>query len=102
MVSTVLINGLMGWVAVIVFCSSITDMEAALGSSTGYPFIEVFYMATGSKALTTFMVIIFILLVICAAISNLATASRQLFAFARDDGLPFPRFFSKVRCLEVL
>ncbi|KAJ9660474.1 hypothetical protein H2201_006896 [Coniosporium apollinis] len=96
MVSTVTLNGVMGFVAVITFCFCITDLDAALASSTGYPFIEVFYAATNSKAAATGMVVIFILLIICAAISNLATASRQIFAFARDHGLPYPQVISKV------
>ncbi|EON68624.1 hypothetical protein W97_07882 [Coniosporium apollinis CBS 100218] len=96
MVSTVTLNGVMGFVAVITFCFCITDLDAALASSTGYPFIEVFYAATNSKAAATGMVVIFILLIICAAISNLATASRQVFAFARDHGLPYPQVVSKV------
>jgi choline transport protein len=28
--------------------------------------------------------------------TNMATASRQLFAFARDNGVPFSKFFAAV------
>lgn len=30
------------------------------------------------------------------AVTNMATASRQLFSFARDQGVPFHDFFQKV------
>jgi choline transport protein len=97
MISAVVLNGIMGFVTVITFCFCITDLEAALSSSTGYPFIEVFYASTGSKAGTTVMVLILVLLIICCDISMVATASRQAFAFARDDGLPFSHVWSRVR-----
>ncbi|KAF2667151.1 amino acid transporter [Microthyrium microscopicum] len=96
MISTVILNGVLGFVAVVTFCFCITDLPAALMTTTGYPFIEVFYATTGSKAGTIVMSVILILLLICCGISQLATASRQAFAFARDDGLPFPHIWSKV------
>jgi choline transport protein len=96
MISTVILNAVLGFVMVITFCFCITDLQAALGTTTGYPFIEVFYASTNSKAGTTVMVVIVILLIVCCAISQLATASRQAFAFARDEGLPFPHLFRKV------
>ncbi|KAF2426488.1 amino acid transporter [Tothia fuscella] len=96
MISSVVLNGVMGFITVIAFCYKLVDLDAALSSSTGYPFIEVFHGATGSKAGTTVMVLIIVLLLITTNISMLATASRQIFAFARDDGLPFSHVWQKV------
>ena len=96
MISTVILNGILGFVMVVTFCFCITDLQAALSTSTGYPFIAVFYAATNSKGGTTIMVLIVVLLIICCAISQLATASRQAFAFARDEGLPFSHVWEKV------
>ena len=42
------------------------------------------------------MACIIILMALCSTISNVATASRQMFAFARDQGLPFSEFLSQV------
>lgn len=81
---------------IVTYCFCITDLDAALATHTGYPFIEVFYAATGSKGGTTVMASIVATLMLCACISILATASRQTFAFARDDGMPFSPFFRKV------
>lgn len=36
-------------------------------------------------------------LTLCSAISNVATASRQMFAFARDHGLPFAEVLSFIQ-----
>lgn len=43
------------------------------------------------------MTCIITLLTLCSAVSNVATASRQMFAFARDRGLPAADFLSHVR-----
>ena len=45
------------------------------------------------------MTIIVILLTWSASIGFLATASRMIWSFARDRGLPFNRFICKVRLL---
>ena len=42
------------------------------------------------------MTAILITLTTCGCITNVATASRQMFAFARDGGLPFSTFLSHV------
>lgn len=48
------------------------------------------------------MVSIVIALTWCAVIGFLATASRMIWSFARDRGLPFHRFISKVRLCPCL
>jgi choline transport protein len=96
MIATAVLNGILGLVMTITYCFCITDLAAVLASPTGYPFIAVFYNATGSKGATTAMTLIIVILLIAAGVSILATASRQAFAFARDEGMPFPRVWSKV------
>jgi len=96
MIATAVLNGVLGFVMTVTYCFCIVDLEAALGTKTGYPFIEVFYAATGSKGGTTAMTLIIIVLLIAAGISILATASRQAFAFARDEGMPHSRHWRKV------
>ncbi|KAM5481829.1 hypothetical protein McanCB56680_003979 [Microsporum canis] len=49
-----------------------------------------------SKPGATAMTAIMTSLSIFCGMTNMATASRQLFAFARDNGLPFGKFFQKV------
>lgn len=39
---------------------------------------------------------ILVLSAVANGMTNMATASRQLFAFARDKGLPFHTWFAKV------
>lgn len=99
MIATVLLNGALGFAVVLALCFCLGDYDAALDASlaTGYDFIEVFQNATNNKAGTSVMTSILVALVICATFGFLASASRQTWAFARDRGLPFSNFLSKVR-----
>lgn len=79
------------------FVYNLGDLEAVLNTPTGYPFIQVFYNATGSKGGATAMTLILTLSAMANAMTNMATASRQLWAFARDGGVPFHSWFAKVQ-----
>jgi len=96
MVATTILNGILGFAALmaILFCAG--DIEAALKSPTGYPFIEIFYQATNSTGGATAMVCVILALVFFATIGLIATASRMTWAFARDNGLPGSRWLAKV------
>lgn len=96
MITTAILNGALGLVMTITYCFCITDINDALNSPTGYPFIQVFYTATGSKGGATALACIPIVLLVAACISILATASRQTFAFARDGGLPMAHVWRRV------
>ena len=85
MVWTAIVNGAMGLVMIVTFCMMIGDVEIALSSPTGYAFIEIFYNATHSKAGTSFMVAIFIIMLLFGCVTNFATSSRQLWAFVSQS-----------------
>ncbi|KAG8413524.1 hypothetical protein J3459_015269 [Metarhizium acridum] len=93
---SILINGSLGLSIIIAmaFCNS--DIEAALASPSGYPFMEIFYQALGSRSGTTVMASIIIFMTLASVIGVIATTSRMFWAFARDRGLPFWRTLSKV------
>jgi hypothetical protein len=76
------------------FC--IGDIGEALAHTTGYPFIYVFQNATDSIGGTTGFVSVILILLVMITISALASSSRQMFAFARDDGLPFSKWLGTV------
>lgn len=76
------------------FC--IGDVDAALSSTTGLPFIYVLQNATESVVATTGFVIVVLVLLVMITISALASSSRQLFALARDDGLPLSKWLGAV------
>ena len=101
MVITTLLNGALGFGIVIAVLFVTIDIETVLQSPTaelGYPYMEIFYESVGSKGGATVMVVILLIMTVCGAISALATASRLIWAFARDRGIPFWRHVIKVSC----
>jgi amino acid transporter len=54
----------------------------------------MFYNSTQSLAATSFMTTVLIVCEMAGGIASLAAASRQLWAFARNGGLPFSSFFA--------
>lgn len=100
MLTTTVLNGALGFGIVIAVLFVTTDITAALSSPTGllgYPFMQIFYDATGSKAGASVMIAIIIIMDAAGTIAFLATASRLVWAFARDGGLPGSRFVSKLQ-----
>jgi choline transport protein len=96
MVSTALVNGSLGFIMLITFLYTMGSVESVLKAPSGFAFVSAFHNATGSNATTTGLASIILVLEVCSAISILATASRQTFAFARDNALPFSRVFAYV------
>lgn len=91
------LNGALGFIMLVTYCFCLgDDVDGILGTKTGYPFIQVFYNVTKSAGGASAMTAILIVLTVCSCISNVATASRQLFAFARDGGMPFSSFLADV------
>ncbi|EEH09103.1 amino acid permease [Histoplasma capsulatum G186AR] len=96
MISTALINGSLGFIMLITYLFTMGDLHEVIKAESGFSFITAFLNATGSKAATTSLGSLLVVMEACAAISVLATVSRQTFAFARDNALPFSQFFARV------
>ncbi|KAL8709200.1 MAG: hypothetical protein Q9220_006080 [cf. Caloplaca sp. 1 TL-2023] len=100
MLVTTLLNGAFGWAIVIAVLFVTVDVDAVLASPTGvlgYPYMQIFYDSVGTKGGATAMTVVLLLMTVCGTIAALATASRLIWAFARDRGLPFWRHVSKVQ-----
>lgn len=96
MVTSIFLNGILGFGFLIAVLFSMGDMYAALGTNTIYPIIEILYQATGSKLATSLMMSGIVFSAITSTWGNLAAASRIIWAFSRDNGLPFSSFFAHV------
>lgn len=96
MMWTLILNGSTGLVMIITMAFCVGDIDEVLASQTGFAFIQVFLNATGSVSAATGMTCVIMIMQFCAAISNVATTSRQIYSFARDNGLPFSSFFAQV------
>lgn len=96
MIIGTVVNGGLGWVMIITLCFCLGDLQSVLSSPTGMPFIQVFLNATNSTAAATAMTVFVLIPMIVSNLTAVSTASRQCFAFARDSGLPFSHWLSRV------
>lgn len=96
LVQTIAINGGLAFVFVIVLLFCVGDLDRVIHSSTKYPIIEMFYQTTGSVSAATAMQSLIILIGVTSNIGVVASVSRLTWAFARDGGLPFSKFFAHV------
>lgn len=96
MLGTLYLNGGAGLLMIITFAYTLGPIEDALQPAYNFAFIGSFLTATNSPAGATVMTLILTILFFCSALSGVATSSRQMFAFARDNGLPFSPFFARV------
>jgi len=95
MVLSTLFNGALAIVMLIAFlicAGTITDAE----SSAPYPYIPILARLVGSNPGASVMVALVIILQFCSCIAATATASRLMWAFSRDRGLPMWRQLSQI------
>lgn len=96
MLLTAAVNYSIGLVTMIAIVFVVGDVEEVLATTTGQPWIQIVWNATQSKTPTlVFMAFTIFFLIFCAVNAN-TTSSRQIFAFARDGGLPFSPWISRV------
>lgn len=96
MLATTLVNGALGFVMLVTFCMLAGNVEEILDTKTGQPFIQMFYNITQSHAGTSVMASILIIVSVFGCVANVAAASRQIWAFARDKGMPFSGWLAHV------
>ena len=94
---TILINGGLGFGMLIVTLFSLNDVQGALNSPTGFPFMQIFLESTASAAGSTCLAAILIVMQYVANVGLLASASRMCWSFARDRGLPGWKWLQHVR-----
>ncbi|KAI0397609.1 amino acid/polyamine transporter I [Xylariaceae sp. FL0594] len=75
--TTMLLNGTIGWGMLIAILFCLGDIESALNSPTGFPFIQVFANGVGVPGATA-MTIVIVVIIWCAVIGFAATASRMV------------------------
>lgn len=95
-ITSVYIGAVTGFVFLISVSFCIGDIDSTASSTTGVPLIQIFYDSTGSVVGTCFLTSLIVVIFLVAVMGVTAEGSRSLFAFARDNGLPFSKFFSKV------
>lgn len=89
-------NAALAFIAAVtlIFCAG--NIQDDLANPNLLPFIVIFHNSTKSKAATILMTLPLQLTGYSAMISQTATASRQLWSFARDGGIPFAHLLAPV------
>ena len=97
MMGTIILNGILGFATILTLVYSVQDVEKQVVDSTAvYPFIDIFATAVGSDAGAIGMTVPMIVLSISMCLNAVAAASRQAWSFARDEGLPFRSWLTKI------
>lgn len=81
---------------ILTLCFCLGDAAQIVQTPTGLPFIQIFFNTTQSYSATNVMCTILIVTLTASTISEVATGSRQLWSFARDNGVPFSALLSHV------
>ncbi|KAH8693565.1 amino acid/polyamine transporter I [Talaromyces proteolyticus] len=90
-----ILNGFLALVLLIVFLFAIPSVDDALSDATGFPFLYVFGACTTTAGVNGLTALILIPVIFSNILFNLSTA-RQTYAFARDKGLPFSSWISRI------
>lgn len=85
---SIALNGFMGFTTVIVVLYCISDLDRALAENPQYPVISIFHQALGSVSGAAAMASMLVIMAFSGTTNTLACASRVLWAFARDRGMP--------------
>jgi choline transport protein len=94
MIFSVIVNGVMQFLYMVTVLFTIGDVNRVTASPL--PIIEVYYQATGSRAATNLFVFMLLYIVFVSFFNVLASVSRLIWAFSKDDGLPFSHVFARV------
>ncbi|KAL6916682.1 hypothetical protein FSHL1_008130 [Fusarium sambucinum] len=96
MVYAVGVGGTTGTIFILVMLFCLTDLPSIVATNTGLPIVELIFQSTGSRAGTTFLTLMLAICFIHGTNGSITSASRLLFAMARDKGVPYHSYFSHI------
>ncbi|MCJ1250204.1 hypothetical protein MMC30_007430 [Trapelia coarctata] len=88
-------NGLLAILVLITYLFALSSIDDALADPSTFPFIYVFQSVLPTAGVNGLTITILVL-VIASNVSFNASTSRQTWAFARDNGLPFSKWIARV------
>jgi amino acid transporter len=88
-------NGILALIIIVGFLLALPSVPDALNDSTGFPFLYVFRQFLSTSGVNGLTAIVLIPVMFSNILFNASTA-RQTYAFARDRGLPFADWISRV------
>lgn len=78
----------------LLFC--VTDIEEVVASPTGVPVLAIIRQATESTPAALALTCIIFVSIVFSELSGILVAGRTTWAFARDNGMPFSQYLSKI------
>ena len=87
MIHSVVWSGLFGWVMVCAFVLALPSVEE--GAAMGWTSFNLVMAQVQPEWLRVFLIAVIVLVNYLCALSAMTSTSRMLYAFARDDGIPF-------------
>ncbi|EMG51126.1 Choline transport protein [Candida maltosa Xu316] len=95
-IGTVIIGFVTSFTYSIAMFFSLTNLDEIFQSTTGVPIMDIFYQATKSKPAALGLEFLILLTACLCSIQCQIWSSRSIWSFARDNGLPFSNWLSKV------
>ncbi|KAI0902733.1 amino acid permease-domain-containing protein [Ustulina deusta] len=98
LIYTILINGTLAFATIVALLFCATDLEAAVAAADTlfYPSLQIFQSALNSTVGAVVLGSVILVLSIAASVGIYASASRMIWSFSRDRGLPFHQFMVKL------
>ena len=97
MVTTALLSYGFGFLMQITFLFNTGNIDNVENTNLIQSYVAVLLNTTGSRSATTVCVVMITFLMTMCTVNQTTTASRQIYAFARDNGLPFSNWLCTVR-----
>lgn len=96
MIATAATSYTLAFIMVITFMFNIGDVDPDL-QNYGQSYVAVLLNTTSSRAATCALIALVVVCLLACGVNQATASSRQLYAFARDGGMPFSRWLSHVR-----
>jgi amino acid transporter len=90
------IGGVYALAFAIVLGYAISDLSVLQGNSNTFPLAGIYHQATGSPAATFALLFIILISSLCCVIGTVLTNCRTYWTLARDEAVPFSKYFSRV------
>ncbi|RTE80646.1 hypothetical protein BHE90_004890 [Fusarium euwallaceae] len=97
MVYAIAVGGVTGGAFILIMLFCLPDIAAISTSATGMPIVEMILLATKNRAATTILTLMLAVCFINGTNASTTSASRLLFAMARDKGIIFPDYFAHIQ-----
>ncbi|EXU97113.1 amino acid permease family protein [Metarhizium robertsii] len=96
LIYAILVGGVTGTLFILAILFCFNDPEAILGTTTGMPIVEIILRATKNRAATTVLSLMLAVCFVNGSNASITSASRLMYAMARDRGVVFHGFFSHI------